>query len=191
MKDTRMLNVREAAQYLGCSPNVLRRLRRWGWLKSIQDLEYAHVQAPYSKERLAKSKFYVWQMEVVAWDFAYSLSFYDIVVIRQSERAPVDIAKLTGIPRRVVEVVKTSEVFGWLLEIFKMHAPKREGKSVIGFDVKLPFPPDARTLPRIMQLLTAGNAEQPKGIFGLPADRMFGEKAGAVNWDWNHARPES
>lgn len=208
-----ILTMQEAARYLGCSPNFVSNLRRLGWLQSIAELEYLNI-----KQARKDCRFYRWQIDQLAWDVAMSLSFFDVLIIRQSDRDNRYIARRRGLPLRVVAIVQSAQVFGWIVELQKRYARRRTGKSILGFDVVLPLPPDPLTLPRLLFELTVPHSIEPnpggssptgkshwmdagapggvaalceRHIFGLRGAARRGFARNSLTWSWNRSQLES
>lgn len=143
----REVSLRQAALWLGCSPNFILKMRRHGWLKTVEDIE--------KKATTSNPTYYLWTLHVLAWDIANGLSFYDILAIRKSQAAEKVIAHRGGIPVRVVSLVREAYIFGWLVLLLERYSGRRTYKQIDNVDVELPFPPDPFTLPKLLSELSA------------------------------------
>ena len=147
--DRSVVDVRNAAIWMGCTPNLLLKLSRSGWLKSVEDIE------PTEKNgRRHKKTFTVGALRMITWDIAYSLSFYDILAIRKSKLPVEVIARRGGLPVRVVKTVQDAFVFGWIVALLHRYASQRLEGAVYKPDIKIPFPANPFSLPVLLPKLS-------------------------------------
>lgn len=125
----RELDVRQAALWLGCTPSFVLGIMKTGWLKPIKRYE-----------QKVHCRFYHWQLEVVTWDIAHSLSMYDIVAIRRNSSPSEPVARQRGIPIRVVDLIRTADVFDWIVKLHARYANRRTRNRIKLADVTLPEP---------------------------------------------------
>lgn len=116
----RVLNIRQAAVWLGCSPAYLLRVKRAGWLPTAEEIE---AKADTRRE---KARFYLWQLERLVWDIAFSLSLYDIAYIRKAPADHRETGRQLGVPHRVVQVVREALPFGFVEAVAVTYAGDRD-----------------------------------------------------------------
>lgn len=97
---------------MGCSATLLQKLKRLGWIKPVEP-----NRLPFHKMHFRKQ-----DLDDLCWDYMFSLSMYDLFLIRMNSDAhPAAIAKHSGIPVRVVELVIHSETPAFIVELIQYH----------------------------------------------------------------------
>ena len=127
-----ILTLRQAAIWLGCSPNFIRWARKYGWIKN-----HGRHNLP-----VGETEYTVKSLTVLAWDIAYSLSFYHVLSIKTSSLPAKQIAQKLGLPVKVIEIVQGGYIFGWIVLLLQRYACFRTEQGIKNADVEVPFPPD-------------------------------------------------
>lgn len=119
MTDKDILNLNQAALYFGCSPQLILRLKRFGWLKAVEDGKgFKTKKTEWTYER--------YKLDNLAWDYMLSMSMYDIVMVRMNYRiSSREIASKRGIPVKVAQLIRDSETAGFIVELVKVHGDQR------------------------------------------------------------------
>lgn len=117
----RLMDLRDASIWMGCSPAFLLKMKRWGWLRSMEDMTGKGRTRPAHRQHYP-----VQALEVLAWDLAFSLSFYDILKIRTCLRKTTkEIAAACEVPSRVVEIVYQGEEFNQVMALMRAYIRER------------------------------------------------------------------
>ncbi len=181
---------------MGCSPALILRLSRLGWIKPR---ELVTARGDWGHIAKHKSTFYLWQVECLAWDFAISLSPYEVVKILRSDIPSKHVQIARGIPRRTVEIVREHPFFQALADAVIDHGPERTVQMYWGatesfspaldraaLKVEALTKPDAANSRRAestpSEKLSASDCGAPVPFEKLPFDHIYGRPRVARRW---------
>lgn len=168
----RVLSLRESAWYMGCSPALLLKLSRAGWIKPREKVAYTNCNW-----HRAKCTFYLWHLEVLAWDFAISLSSYEIakIICSKHDAAVTQVAR--GIPKRVVEIVRAHEYFTLVAELVFAHGPERSLTQYWGKVIE--SPPSVKLATLKMRELLKRDSVNSRRARANPSEKFSWQDDGA------------
>lgn len=108
-----LLTLEESAKYFGCTPRLLLRLKRWGWLKSWEETIRKRC-------KLNETHYERWRLDVLAIDYLLSMSMYDLLFVRVNNRDSVEtIAASRGLPLLVAKLIQESEFTDQAVELIR------------------------------------------------------------------------
>lgn len=157
-----IFDIREAALYFGCSPQLLIKLRRFGWLRSVEGVRDRHVKVHQTHYRRS-------DLDNLAWDYMFSLSMYEVLALRMNLAPDLKrIAQSRGIPLKVVELVHSCEVAGVIVELVRDQGRIWHKKDTLS------------SMTMFMKKLFDRSAPGPRRDREIPATKRWWEDCGPI-----------
>jgi len=124
----------------------LGRMRRLGHIRAVEDSGKKATNRPFKDCHI-----YRWQLDVLAWDYLYSMSMYDVALVRTDGRQPEVVALHRGIPLMVVKLIQHGTIPTFIAELVSFNGRFRVWQDRDKRDLS-PWEMDLQALAREIRL---------------------------------------